>query len=119
MKVFTVWFKQSHDHAFHLFDRSPEGAPLWFVTRSHAVEWCRDEIFGDLRRLPVPYSIEIREIHVDDLPLNPRSPTISRQPVKAGTKSAGKNPVGSDSPSKTTPYKIVQKKSSEKTTPIV
>ena len=69
MKVFTVWFAQSPDHTFRLFDRSPEGAPLWFLSRSHAVEWCRDEIFGDLVRLPVPYSIEIREIHVDDLPL--------------------------------------------------
>ena len=67
MKVFTVWFAQSPDHTFRLFDRSPEGAPLWFLSRSHAAEWIRDEIFGDCDRIPL--SIEVREIHVDDLPL--------------------------------------------------
>ena len=72
MKVFTIWIALDPGHTHLLMDRSHDGAPLWFVTRSHAVEWCRDEIFGDLDRLPVPYSIEIRSIHVDDLP--PESP---------------------------------------------
>ena len=67
MKVFTIWIALDSGHTHHLMERSHEGAPLWFVTRSHAVEWIRDEIFGEADWLPL--SVEVREIHVDDLPL--------------------------------------------------
>ena len=67
MKVFTVWIALDPGHTHHLMERSHEGAPLWFVTREHAIEWIRDEFFGEADWLPV--SVKVREIHVDNLPL--------------------------------------------------
>ena len=67
MKVFTIWIALDPGHTHLLMDRSHDGAPLWFVTRSHAVEWIAEEFFGEADWLPV--SVEVREIHVDDLPL--------------------------------------------------
>jgi hypothetical protein len=62
MKVFTIWIALDPGHTHLLMDRSHDGAPLWFVTRSHAVEWIAEEFFGEADWLPV--SVEVREIHV-------------------------------------------------------
>jgi hypothetical protein len=67
MKVFTIWIALDPGRTHHLMDRSHDGAPLWFVTREHARDWIAEEFFGEADWLPV--SIEVREIHVDDLPL--------------------------------------------------
>tara|TARA_S200002703_G_scaffold74196_1_gene64060 strand:+ start:343 stop:609 length:267 start_codon:yes stop_codon:yes gene_type:complete len=67
MKVFTIWIALDSGHTHHLMERSHDGAPLWFVTREHARDWIAEELFGEADWLPL--SIEVREIHVDHLPL--------------------------------------------------